>query len=166
MTKMPTVRRLASDLLKCGQNKVWFDPNELPRFMSTSSRVQVRDLITDGLILKRPNTIHSRWRANKLAAAKAKGRHMGIGKRKGTRNARMPEKTVWITKIRAQRSSLKDMKASGHITREEYDQYYMQAKGNSFKNEKAMGDFVEKKRVEKMRIKELASQAAALKMKK
>eukprot|EP00866_Antonospora_locustae_P001309 jgi/Antlo1/1309/511 len=128
--------------------------------------MQVRRLIKDGVILRKPNTVHSRWRANKRAEARKKGRHMGIGKRKGTKNARMPEKRVWIKKIRGQRASLKEMKKSGHITPEEFRQYYMQAKGNMFKSLKVMEDHIEKKREEKMRIKDLAAQAAALRMKK
>lgn len=152
--------------MKCGKNKVWFDPNENARFKSTSSRLQVRNLIKDGIILKKPHAIHSRWRANKLAEAKAKGRHMGIGKRRGTKNARMPTKTLWINRIRTLRSILKEMKEGGHVTREEYDTYYMQAKGNAFKSKKVMIDYIEKKRIEKLRIKELAEQAAALKLKR
>lgn len=128
--------------------------------------MQVRRLIKDGVILRKPHTVHSRWRANKRAEARKKGRHMGIGKRKGTKNARMPEKLVWIRKIRSQRASLKEMKLSGQITPEEFRQYYMQAKGNMFKSLKTMVDHIEKKRVEKTRIQELAAQAASLKMNK
>lgn len=134
--------------------------------MSATSRMQVRGLIKDGVILKKPDVVHSRWRANKLAEAKKKGRHMGIGKRKGTKNARMPEKDIWIKKIRSLRASLKEMKQSSYITLEEYNKYYMQAKGNAFKSGKVMVDYIEKKRAEKIKIQELAAQAASLKVKK
>lgn len=166
MTKLPTIRRLAASIFKCGKNKIWFDPGETQRLASSSSRMQVRRLIKDGVILRKPNTVHSRWRANKRAEARKKGRHMGIGKRKGTKNARMPEKRVWIRKIRGQRASLKEMKMNSHITPEEFRQYYMQAKGNAFRSQKAMIEHIEKKQTEKMRIHELAAQAAALKVKK
>jgi len=54
-------------------------------------------LIKDGLIIRKPVVIHSRWRVRRNAIARRKGRHTGPGKRKGTANARMPTKvmTVW-----------------------------------------------------------------------
>lgn len=52
----------------------------------------IRKLVKDGLIIKKPNNIHSRARTRKNQEARRKGRHMGPGKRKGTANARMPKK--------------------------------------------------------------------------
>jgi hypothetical protein len=52
----------------------------------------VRKLIKDGLIIKKPVAVHSRFRTRKNIEARRKGRHMGHGKRKGTANARMPTK--------------------------------------------------------------------------
>ena len=54
----------------------------------------VRKLIKDGLIIRKPVAVHSRFRTRKNIEARRKGRHMGHGKRKGTANARMPTK-VW-----------------------------------------------------------------------
>ena len=164
--KLPAVKRLAADILRCGRNKVWLDPSEGARLKSSSSRMQIRNLIKDGMILKKPNVVHSRWRANKRAEAKRKGRHTGLGSRRGTKNARMPEKRRWISRIRKQRAALKEMKKNAYVTPEEYRQYYLQAKGNSFKSLGVMESHIEKKRIEKLRIQELASQAAALRMKK
>lgn len=52
----------------------------------------IRKLIKDGLIIKKPVAVHSRARARKNTEARRKGRHCGFGKRKGTANARMPQK--------------------------------------------------------------------------
>jgi hypothetical protein len=52
----------------------------------------VRKLVSDGLIIRKPVAVHSRARTRKNAEARRKGRHRGYGKRKGTANARMPEK--------------------------------------------------------------------------
>lgn len=44
--------------------------------------------------------VHSRARVRKNTEARRKGRHCGFGKRKGTANARMPQKVShigWIT---------------------------------------------------------------------
>lgn len=52
----------------------------------------IRKLVSDGLIIRKPVAVHSRARTRKNAEARRKGRHSGFGKRKGTANARMPEK--------------------------------------------------------------------------
>ena len=52
----------------------------------------MRKLIKDGLIIRKPVAVHSRFRTRKNNEARRKGRHMGHGKRKGTANARMPTK--------------------------------------------------------------------------
>ncbi|RVD90734.1 60S ribosomal protein L19-like [Tubulinosema ratisbonensis] len=166
MTKLIHHRRLAADILDCGENRVWLDPVELTRLAGAATRVEVRKLIKDGVIIKKPVAVHSRYRANKLKEAKLKGRHCGPGKVRGTKNARMPEKEIWMKKIRGQRSVLKDLKDKKMLTNEEYRTYYLQAKGNAFKSVKVMNESIEKKKAEKLRIQELASQAAALKMRK
>jgi large subunit ribosomal protein L19e len=73
---------------------------------NTFFRHQVRRLIKDGLIIKKPVAIHSRARARLTAEARRKGRHMGIGKRKGTGNARMPVKLIWMRRMRVLRRLL------------------------------------------------------------
>lgn len=67
----------------------------------------VKKLIKNGLIIKKPAVVHSRSRAQRHAEAKAKGRHSGIGKRRGTANARMPTKIMWIRRQRVLRRMLK-----------------------------------------------------------
>ncbi len=52
----------------------------------------IRKLIKDGLIIRKPVAVHSRARVRRNAIARRKGRHTGTGKRKGTANARMPMK--------------------------------------------------------------------------
>lgn len=51
-------------------------------------------MIKDGLIIKKPVAVHSRARVRKNTEARRKGRHCGFGKRKGTANARMPQKVI------------------------------------------------------------------------
>lgn len=58
----------------------------------------MRKLIKDGLVIKKPQTVHSRARALRHLEARRKGRHTGLGKRKGTANARMPVKVSCIEK--------------------------------------------------------------------
>ena len=85
-----TQKRLASAVAGCGKRKIWLDPNEVQEISNANSRATVRKLISDGLIIKKPVTMHSRARARELTAARRIGRHRGFGKRKGTADARMP----------------------------------------------------------------------------
>jgi len=100
-------KRLASAVLKCGTNKVWLDPNESNEISNANSRQNIRRLVNDGLIIKKPVAVHSRARTRKNAEARRKGRHQGTGKRKGTANARMPEKVLWMRRMRVLRRLLK-----------------------------------------------------------
>ena len=85
-----TQKRLASAVLGCGKRKIWLDPNESTEISNANSRQSVRKLVSDGLIIHKPVTMHSRARARALADARRIGRHRGFGRRKGTKNARMP----------------------------------------------------------------------------
>jgi hypothetical protein len=67
----------------------------------------IRKLAKDGLIIRKPVAVHSRARVRANTEARRKGRHCGPGKRKGTANARMPEKLLWIKRMRVLRRLLK-----------------------------------------------------------
>uniref|UniRef100_A0A1I7YBV9 Large ribosomal subunit protein eL19 n=1 Tax=Steinernema glaseri TaxID=37863 RepID=A0A1I7YBV9_9BILA len=99
MSNLRVIKRLAAEVLKCGQRRVWLDPNEADALAGANSRQNIRRLARDGLILKKPTAVHSRYRARVMMEARRKGRHMGTGKRNGTRNARMPEKVLWIRRM-------------------------------------------------------------------
>jgi len=166
MRKVASVQRMARRFLKCGRNKLWLDPNEKERIAAVQNYEQVKELVADNIIIKRKDKINSRAHARKLAEGRAKGRRMGLGKRKGTKEARLSSKTIWMKRIRSMRTALKDLKQKGELVGEEYRQYYVQAKGNLFKNKNVMIDAIMKKKSEVERLKELGLQAEALKMNK
>ncbi|KAM7325460.1 hypothetical protein ACRRTK_015713 [Alexandromys fortis] len=87
-------KRLASSVLCCGKNKVWLDPNETNEIANANSCQKIWKRIKDGLIIRKPVTVHSRARCGKNTLARRKGRDMDIRKQKGTANARMPEKVT------------------------------------------------------------------------
>lgn len=58
--------------------------------------MSVRKLIRDGLICRKSVRIHSRTRARLFKERVRKGRHCGRGKRRGTREARMPSSIMWM----------------------------------------------------------------------
>jgi large subunit ribosomal protein L19e len=94
MVSLKLQKRLAASVLKCGERKVWLDPNEVNEISMANSRQNIRKLVKDGFVIRKPQKIHSRARARRALEAKRKGRHSGYGKRRGTREARLPTKVT------------------------------------------------------------------------
>jgi len=127
-------KRMASEILKCGKNRVWIDPNRLEDVEGSITRADIRTLIASGTIGKIKKKGVSRARARLTAKQKLKGRRKGHGSRSGTYNARRPRKQRWIQTIRPIRRRLRELRDSGALPRSVYRSYYMMAKGGMFRS--------------------------------
>ena len=67
-----------------------------------------------------------------MAFQRSKGRRRGHGSRKGHGGARTPKKEAWMTKVRALRDELNNLRADGTIDATQYRRYYRRVKGGVY----------------------------------
>ncbi|MDK2876371.1 MAG: large subunit ribosomal protein L19e [Archaeoglobaceae archaeon] len=136
-------RRLAAEVLKCGGNRVWFDPEAIEEISTASTKQDIRELIEKGVIKRKAIRGVCRARINRIRLKKRKGRRSGHGSRKGKKTARMPRKRLWILRIRAIRRRLRELKASGQIDKKTYRILYRKAKGGEFRSVAHLNAYIE-----------------------
>merc|ERR1719360_386506 len=128
-----------------------------------NSRFNIRKLIKDGLIIRKAIKMHSRSRVRKNLAAKRKGRHTGVGKRRGTQEARMPSKILWMRRQRVLRRLLRKYRQAKKIDKHLYHYFYRHAKGNTYKNKRVLVEAIHKMKAERLKAKLLQEQSEAKK---
>lgn len=127
-------RRLASQILKVGQSRIWIDPDRTGDVEIAISREEIRKLIHEGAIKQISATGVSRGRARIVHEKKKKGLRRGPGTRKGPSTSRISKKEVWMAKIRALRKRLRDLRTRRMITPESYRQLYSMASSGMFRS--------------------------------
>lgn len=144
--KLTTQKRISADLLKCGVNRVWFDPNRLTEIKEAITKADIRGLIKDIAIQKRlkESIVGSSGKARLIQ--KRKGRLGGPGSRKGKKRARLNAKEQWIHKIRAQRKFIQKLKEKG-VAHEATKDMYRKSGGGFFRSISHMKLYMEEHKI-------------------
>jgi large subunit ribosomal protein L19e len=141
-------RRIAAEIMKVGENKVWLDPEDVDAISSAITRTEIRKLIHEGAIRALPKTGTSRGRTRRLRSKKAAGRRAGPGSRKGSHLAR---KTVWALRIRAIRERLRELRDKRMIPTGTYRKLLLMAKGGSFRSSSHLDEYIEARKLSRRR---------------
>jgi large subunit ribosomal protein L19e len=132
MTDLKAQRRMAADVLDVGKSRVWFDPEEQAEIAEAITREDIRDLVDQGTIRVEDAKGNSKGRARERAEKRAYGHRKGPGSRKGKSGGRKKSKDEWISRIRAQRRRLKELRDDGPLTPTQYRTLYNKASGGEF----------------------------------
>ena len=124
MTNLTSQRRLASQILKVGQNRVWIDPDRTDDVEGAITREEVRKLIHEKIIQASQITGVSRGRAKTVKEKKRVGRRKGPGSYTGSGYATVSKKEAWMAKVRSLRRKLRELKAGRVIAETTYTQIY------------------------------------------
>lgn len=147
-------KRLAADVMGCSEKRVLLDPDRLSDIKEAITKLDIRSLISDKAIKKKPVKGISRVRARKTALQKRKGKRKGAGSRKGKKTARISKKRIWIGKIRVQRAFLKELRDKDLISKADYHSLYSKSKGGFFRSKRHIKLYIEERRlVKKMKSK-------------
>ena len=134
MTDLRNQRRMASSILKCGENRVWMDSDRTDEIAKAVTRSDVKVLINGGAIKSKQIQGISRGRKKFNQKQKDKGRRKGHGSRKGAKYARLPRKERWMRTIRPIRTYLRQLRDDKSIEKSIYRKYYRKAKGGEFRS--------------------------------
>jgi len=134
MTKLSSQRRLAAQILKVGQNRVWINPERMDDVEAAITREEVRKLIHEKVITSLPEKGVSRARAKTIQEKKRKGRRKGAGSKTSAGYAKISKKEAWMSRIRSLRKRLRELKATRVITEATYRKLYRVAGSGRFES--------------------------------
>lgn len=129
-------KRMAAQILKCSAKRVSFDGESLEDIKEAITKVDIRALIKQGMIKRKPVKGISKVRLRKRKQQKRHGQRRGLGRRKGKATARLPKKKAWMNKIRLQRKFLKELRDKKLIKESTYRELYRKAHGGFFRSKR------------------------------
>ena len=138
-----SVKRMASGILKAGESRIWMDSSKLDEIAKAITKDDVRNLIRKGYVKAEPKKGVPRIRGKLKAAKRRKGRSRGLGKRRGTAEARLSSKIVWMARVRSQRKLLRSLRKGGALVEGQgYRETYSKIKAGVIKDKSHLITFL------------------------
>ena len=129
-------KRTAASLLKCGVNKVRFDPERMNDIEAAITRDDIRSLISDGAIHRIRDKGISRGRSKRKRGRK------GEGSRKGGAHSKISKKRRWMSKVRPQRRELARLRDSKLLEPGSYRKTYRLIKASNFMSVASLREYL------------------------
>ena len=127
-------RRLAADILKVGEGRVWIDPERIDYVETAITREEIRKLIHEKVVKSLPEKGVSRARARVFAEKRKKGLRRGPGGKSGGARSKISKKQAWMNRIRPLRKRLSDLKDRRDITESAYRKLYDMSESGIFES--------------------------------
>ncbi len=129
MRTLKAKKTMATKVLGVGVNKIWFDPLRLNEIKEAITKQDIKELIKDKAIKKKP-TIGNKRRSGRIRLKrKLKGRRRNEGKRKHRKL-----ESDYLKKTRKLRSFLKSLGENNKISKEQHKKLYGLIKAGVMKN--------------------------------
>ncbi|MCW4021576.1 MAG: 50S ribosomal protein L19e [archaeon] len=138
-------RRLAAEIMKVGETRVWIDPERIDYVEAAITREEIRKLIHEKVVKRLPATGVSRSRARLLAQKRKKGLRRGPGGKSGPARSKVSKKEVWMNRIRPIRRRLRDLKETRAITESNYRKLYDMSESGVFESKADLERYINAK---------------------
>lgn len=142
--KLGPQKKNAAQILKCSEKKIVFDPSRLDEVKEAITKEDMRDLIKKKIIKLKKTKEISKVRSRIRKKQRQKGRQRGFGSRKGKRRK---GKRDWINRIRVQRRLVKGLRNTGKISKKDYRNLYLKAKGGFFRSKRHIKLYIEENKL-------------------
>jgi large subunit ribosomal protein L19e len=136
-------KRLSAQIYGCSPDRVVFDNDRLDDIKQAITKRDLKLLMGDGAITKKPGNFTSKVHARKIAKQKSKGRRSGEGTKKGKSGVRFKPKQTWMRQIRVQREFVRLLLDKNIITRLAYRNLYLKCKGGYFRSRRHIKLFLQ-----------------------
>jgi len=135
-------RRLASDVMKIGEGRVWIDPERIDYVEAAITREEIRKLVREGVIKPLPKTGVCRVRARILKEKRKKGLRRGPGGKSGPARSKISKKQAWINRIRPIRKRMSELKDTRAISESDYRKLYDMSESGVFKSKAELERYI------------------------
>jgi large subunit ribosomal protein L19e len=135
-------RRLAAEIMKIGENRVWIDPERIDYVEAAITREEIKKLIHEKVVRSLPEKGISRARARVFAEKRKKGLRRGPGGKSGPARSKITKKQAWMSRIRPVRRRLRELKDSRAITESVYRKMYDMSESGVFESKAELERYI------------------------